>query len=80
MKRLLIFMLGAVLLASCCASDPSMYKKYEVKLLDGSVEYVRAAYYNSYSGGYVLFGPNKIATYKHFISIREVETRPYERY
>ena len=80
MKKLFILMLGAVLLASCCASDPSNYKKYEVKLPDGSVEYVRAAYWNAYGSGMVEFGPRNIATYKNFVSIREVETRPHERY
>lgn len=79
MKRLLILILGAVLLASCCNPDPSMYKKYEVKLLDGSVEYVRAAWYHEYNEK-VEFGPGRIATYKHFVSIREVENRPHERY
>lgn len=80
MKRLLILMLGAVLLASCCASDPSNYNKYEVKLPDGSVEYVRAGYYQEYNSGVVEFGPGKIVIYKNFVSIRKVETRPYERY
>lgn len=80
MKRLFILILGAVLLTSCCASDPSNYKKYEVKLPDGSVEYVRAAYYHGYDNGVVAFGPGNIATYKNFVSIREVETRPHERY
>ena len=80
MKRLLILILGAILLASCCTSDPVNYKKYEVKLLDGSVEYVRAAYYCGCGSGVVEFGPGRIATYKNFVSIREVETRPYERY
>ena len=80
MKRLLILILGAVLLTSCCASDPSMYKKYEVKLPDGSVEYVRAAYYHKYGSGVVEFGPGKIVVYKNFVSIREVKTRAHERY
>ena len=80
MKKLIILMLGAALFASCCASDPSNYKKYEVKLPDGSVEYVRAAYYHKYGSGVVEFGPGRIAIYKNFVSIREVETRPHERY
>lgn len=80
MKKLFILMLGTVLFASCCASDPSNYKKYEVKLLDGSVEYVRAAHWFSYGSGIIEFGPGEIAVYKNFVSIREVETRPHERY
>lgn len=77
MKKLMILILGAILLASCC--DPRDYKKYEVKLSDGSVEYVRAEYYTYVSGGCVIFGPNRIATYKNFVSIKEVDIRPYER-
>jgi hypothetical protein len=80
MKKLFILMLGTVLFTSCCASDPSNYKKYEVKLPDGSVEYVRAAHWHAYENGVVEFGPGKIATYKNFVSIREVEKRPHERY
>lgn len=80
MKRLLILILGVVLLASCCASDPNMYKKYEVKLPDGSVEYVRAARYYAHGDGTIEFGPGKIVVYKNFVSIREVESRHYERY
>ena len=80
MKRLFILILGAVLLTSCCASDPSNYKKYEVKLQDGSVEYVRAVYWHAYGNGLVEFGPGETAVYKNFVSIREVKNRPYERY
>jgi len=79
MKKLFILMLGVVLLASCCASDPSNYKKYEVKLPDGSVEYVRAAYCHEHGSGVVEFGPGRIVIYKNFVSIRKVEIRAHER-
>ena len=77
MKKLMILILGAILLASCY--NPRDYKKYEVKLPDGSVEYIRAGYYSCLGSGHVVFGPNKIAIYRNFVSIKEVDIRPYER-
>lgn len=72
MKKLLILMLGATMLASCCASNSDVV--YAITLPDGTTEYARGHYF-SRSDGTIEFQDGSI--YKNFVSIKRTNERRY---